>query len=170
MQVGNQALQTAYTPRPWSHDLQWIQSTLDQLERKLSEEISCGNVVVDGVVVRIGDDATFASDSNRLSARAKDILDNIANVITGIKGRIVVSGHTNDGSLKGSPFTSIWELSASRAATVVEFLISAGKVESNRVMAQGLANSRPLSEALTPAAKAANRRVEILVTRSREAQ
>ena len=176
MQVGNQALQTASTPRDdlGDHDLQWIQSTLDKLERTLYEEISGGNVVVedvvDGVVVRIGDDTTFASGSNRLSARVKDILDNIANVITGIEGRIVVSGHTNDESLKGSPFTSIWELSASRAATVVEFLISAGKVESNRVMAQGFANSRPLSEGLTPATKAANRRVEILVTRSREAQ
>lgn len=176
MQVGNQALQTASTPRYdlGDHDLQWIQNTLDQLERTLSEEISGGNVVVedvvDGVVVRIGDDTTFASGSNRLSARAKDILDNVANVITGIEGRVVVSGHTNDESLKGSSFTSNWELSASRAATVVDFLVSAGKVESNRVMAQGFANSRPLSEALTPAAKAANRRVEILVTRSREAQ
>ena len=165
MQVGNQALQTASTPRYdlGDHDLQWIQNTLDQLERTLSEEISGGNVVVedvvDGVVVRIGDDTTFASGSNRLSARAKDILDNVANVITGIESRVVVSGHTNDESLKGSSFTSNWELSASRAATVVDFLVSAGKVESNRVMAQGFANSRPLSEALTLATKAANRRV-----------
>ncbi len=176
LQLGNQALQTANTPRDdlGDHDLQWIQNTLDQLERSLAEEISGGNVevedVVDGVVVRIGDDTTFPSGSNQLSARAKDILDSVANVITGIEGRVVVSGHTDDESLKGSRFTSIWELSASRAATVVEFLITVGKVEGNRIMAQGFANSRPLNEGLTPAAEAANRRVEILVTRSREAQ
>ena len=42
------------------------------------------------------------------------------------------------------------------------------QVESSRMMAQGLADSRPLNDGLNPADRAANQRVEILVTKSRE--
>lgn len=174
LQLGTERIQTSDTPRDdlGNHDLRWIQNTLDKFERSLSSEIAAGYVVVedivDGVVVRMGDVTAFAPGSSRLSAGAKEILDSVADIITKIEGRIVVSGHANDESLDGSQFTSIWELSASRAASVVQYLSAVGKVKRRRIIAQGFADSRPLNDALTPAARAENRRVEILVTRSRE--
>ena len=174
LQLGRDALQSSETPQDdlGNHDLQWIQTTLDKLERALYSEIADGQVVVedvvDGVVVRMQEVTAFRSGSSTLSARAEEILDRVANVVTGLEGRVVVSGHADDEALENSRFTSIWELSSARAATVVAFLIKIGKVDRTRIMAQGFADIRPINQGLTPAAHAENRRVEILVTQSRE--
>lgn len=153
-------------------DIQWIQNTLDELEMMLADEIRAGNVdvadVVDGVVVRLGNISTFRTASSDLSPKSEHVLDRILNVIMKISGRVVVSGHTGSEPLDSSRFKSNWDLSSARAASVVEYFAKSGKIDSKRMMAQGLADSRPLNEGMNPRDRAANRRVEILVTKSRE--
>lgn len=174
LELGRSQQSTSDVARDDSGDrnIQWIQNALDELEATLAHEIQAGEVtvedVVDGVVVRLGNLTAFKRGSSRLSLDAKDSLGRIANVILGIEGRVVVSGHTGDEPLQWSRFTSKWDLSAARAAAVVDFLAKSGQVESSRMMAQGLADSRPLNDGLNPADRAANQRVEILVTKSRE--
>ena len=60
-------------------------------------------------------------------------------------------------------FASNWELSSSRAITVVKLLIAEG-VPANRIAATGFGDNQPLDGGDTPDAFARNRRIEIRLT------
>jgi chemotaxis protein MotB len=74
-----------------------------------------------------------------------------------------VDGHADRQPLSSSRFASNWELSASRAITVVKLLISDG-IAPDRLAATAFAEYQPLEPSDTPDAYAKNRRIEIRLT------
>jgi len=103
-----------------------------------------------------------------------DILRKIANALkkSPIESRLEVVGHTDRGNvLPGSNlskrFTSNWELSAGRAATIVRYLIDFG-LAPERFFVEGRAEYEPIESNDTPAGRAYNRRVEIYVSVDRD--
>jgi chemotaxis protein MotB len=75
-----------------------------------------------------------------------------------------VDGHTDDRPLSGAGrFRDNWELSASRAISVVKFLIANG-VPANRLVAAGFGEYQPLDETGTQEARDRNRRIELKLT------
>jgi chemotaxis protein MotB len=62
-----------------------------------------------------------------------------------------------------SPFKSNWELSASRAISVVQYLISKG-VSPQRLVAAGFGEFQPIDPATTEDAFSRNRRIELKLT------
>jgi len=75
-----------------------------------------------------------------------------------------VDGHTDDRPLSGTGrFRDNWELSASRAISVVKFLIANG-VPANRLVAAGFGEYQPLDETGTQEARDRNRRIELKLT------
>ena len=75
-----------------------------------------------------------------------------------------VDGHTDDRPLSGTGrFRDNWELSASRAISVVKFLIANG-VPANRLVAAGFGEYQPLDEGDTQEARDRNRRIELKLT------
>jgi chemotaxis protein MotB len=75
-----------------------------------------------------------------------------------------VDGHTDDRPLSGAGrFRDNWELSASRAISVVKFLIANG-VPANRLVAAGFGEYQPLDEGDTQEARDRNRRIELKLT------
>ena len=74
-----------------------------------------------------------------------------------------VLGHTDSRPIHSPRFRNNWELSAARAASVIEALIRLGKIRPQQARAVGLADTRPLDPRPLPEAWRKNRRVEILV-------
>ncbi|MBM3505689.1 MAG: hypothetical protein FJX65_17715 [Alphaproteobacteria bacterium] len=124
-------------------------------------------VVTEGnaTVVRFGSGNTsfFAPASERPSAEMRPILQRIAAVLQENPGRIVVQGHTDDVHVNTERFRSNWDLSTARAAAVVTELMGFAKIDSQRIVVQGYAETRPLVPNDSPANRAVNRRVEIHV-------
>ena len=73
-----------------------------------------------------------------------------------------VDGHADRQPTTGR-FASNWELSASRAITVVKLLAAEG-IPANRLAATGFGDNQPLDPADTPEAYARNRRIELRLT------
>jgi chemotaxis protein MotB len=73
-----------------------------------------------------------------------------------------VDGHADHQPTTGR-FASNWELSASRAITVVKLLVAEG-VPANRLAATGFGDNQPLDPSDTPEAYARNRRIELRLT------
>jgi chemotaxis protein MotB len=73
-----------------------------------------------------------------------------------------VDGHADRQPTTGR-FASNWELSASRAITVVKLLVAEG-IPANRLAATGFGDNQPLDPADTPEAYAKNRRIELRLT------
>jgi chemotaxis protein MotB len=74
-----------------------------------------------------------------------------------------VDGHTDIRPISGAQFKSNWELSAARAISVVQYLISKG-VSPQRLVAAGFGEFQPIDTALTEDAFSRNRRIELKLT------
>jgi chemotaxis protein MotB len=74
-----------------------------------------------------------------------------------------VDGHTDVRPISSPLFKSNWELSAARAISVVQYLVSLG-VPAQRLVAAGFAEFQPLDTAATEDAYKRNRRIELKLT------
>ena len=75
-----------------------------------------------------------------------------------------VDGHTDNTPITGAgPYRSNWELSAARAVSVVQYLISKG-VEPDRLAAAGFGEFQPIDQGTDEEARAHNRRIELKLT------
>lgn len=112
-------------------------------------------------------DILFPSGSAQLTeggeaelARVADALLEIANDIPDdIDWILRVDGHTDVRPIS-TTYASNWHLSAARAITVVNFFEARG-IPSNRLVAAGFGEHRPIADGDTEEAYAANRRIEI---------
>lgn len=111
--------------------------------------------------------SNFASDSAKLSARARQQLTRFANTVKASKvspSKVSIIGHTDS---RGSTAYN-QKLSVKRAKSVANFLASQGlKMGSNVLRVGGKGESQPIASNKTKAGRAANRRVAISVTGQR---
>lgn len=95
----------------------------------------------------------------------RQFLTNLAKIIKQTPYRVNVVGHTDDYPINTSEFPSNWELSVTRAARVVRYLVDQGGVDPNRFTVMGRSEFDPLLPNADDQARAQNRRVEIIITR-----
>jgi chemotaxis protein MotB len=126
----------------------------------------------------VGDRFVFQSelffDSGTASLRPEGTaeLDKIASAVLDLQKQIPseinwvlrVDGHTDTRALSAaSQFKSNWELSAARAISVVQYLISKG-VPPQRLVAAGFGEFQPIDPGTTDEAFNRNRRIELKLT------
>lgn len=114
------------------------------------------------VVTIVTDEVLFDLGSAGLRPAGRAVLDGIAPALVPLPNPVTVEGHTDDLPIRGGRFPSNWELSAERATTVLRYLIESHRLPPKRLSAAGYADQRPLV-ANTPALRATNRRVEVIV-------
>jgi chemotaxis protein MotB len=98
-------------------------------------------------------------------------LDGLASALTELERKIPgeiawvlrVDGHTDIRPTTGLTFKSNWDLSAARAISVVQYLISKG-VSPQRLVAAGFGEFQPIDPEPTEAAFSRNRRIELKLT------
>ena len=117
-----------------------------------------------GVVIRFQDSVLFPKSKADLYPESKMILAGLAEIMKEIKNPIRIEGHTDDLPINTVRFPSNWELSTSRATTVLRFLIAEG-VQGENLSAVGYGEFRPLVPNLTEAERKKNRRVDIVLLR-----
>jgi chemotaxis protein MotB len=124
-----------------------------------------------GLVIRVlTDSLLFASGQATLETRAFGLLTEIASLLNVDQTHpISVEGNTDNVPIHSAQFPSNWQLSTTRASTVVEYLIAHG-VGANRLTASGNAEQRPIDSNATAAGRARNRRVEIVMRRLHSAE
>lgn len=121
-------------------------------------------VMTQGVVVQmLADKAYFANDSATLGPIGDRIVDVIASVLRTIPNDVSVQGYTDSVPIIGGPFTSNWELSAVRAANVVQRLSTTDGITKNRLSAIGYATTHPAAPNTTASNQAKNRRIDVIV-------
>jgi chemotaxis protein MotB len=74
-----------------------------------------------------------------------------------------VDGHTDTRPIATAQFPSNWELSAARAISVVQYLISRG-LKPDRLVAAGFGEFQPLDTSGSDEAFSRNRRIELKLT------
>lgn len=115
------------------------------------------------VSFRISSEILFASGEADLTPEGQAVVSQLLPVLQQAgTHKIIVEGHTDNLPIQTVRFPSNWELAAGRAGSVVRHLHSRG-VAAARMKAIGYADTAPLADNDTPAGRAANRRVEIIL-------
>ncbi len=138
-----------------------------KLVEKLKAMIDSGKLAVQvrngKMLVKLQNDILFPSGSAGVKPEGKDVLGQLAQVLSGVAERnFQVTGHTDNVPIHSTQFTSNWELSTQRAINVVNILVAAG-LDPKRVSAAGYAEFDPVAPNDTPENKERNRRIEIVV-------
>ncbi|GJL98928.1 MAG: hypothetical protein DHS20C07_06080 [Methyloligella sp.] len=113
----------------------------------------------------------FTSGSDELNPAGQIEMSKLASAVNEIRQKIPgnikwvlrIDGHTDRQPINTPRFPSNWELSSSRATSVVRYLINEG-VPANRLVAAGFGENHPLDTSNSPEAFAKNRRIELKLT------
>jgi type VI secretion system protein ImpK len=129
----------------------------------LKPEIAAGLVEVqdlaDRSIVTIKGDGFFEPGSTEIAFGVRTLLPRISEALGQLPGQVLVTGHTDNQPIRTLRFPSNWHLSQQRADAVRHEL--SRTVQSQRLRAEGRADSEPVTDNDGPAGRSRNRRVEI---------
>ena len=115
------------------------------------------------VEIAINAKILFRSGDAHLLPDSTSVLDQVAVALKNYSTHdILVEGHTDSTPISTAKYESNWELSSARAGAVVRFFVDKG-IEPHRLAAIGRSDNIPLMIGDDAVARAANRRVTILV-------
>ena len=147
-------------------------SKTPRLARFLEPEIRQGLVTVtdeaDRSTVRLRGDSFFGSGSAEPMAQSLPVLVRIGQALAEVKGEVLITGHSDNQPIRSMRYPSNWHLSAARADAVKAALVAL--VDPARMRSDGKADAEPVAPNDSPANRARNRRVEIVLLSPPEAR
>jgi len=139
------------------------------LEERLKQEIDDKSVRLEmaqkGLAIIFLTEVLFDSGKSDIKQDVFPSLNKIAVVLKeNVEDRnIGIEGHTDNEPIKHSKWKSNWELSTSRATSVLHYLVDTKGINPKRVAAIGYGEYRPVSSNDTASGRRQNRRVEIVI-------
>jgi len=146
--------------------VQNLDTTFEQLNKSLAELIRKGQVNVSlqslGVVIDINETLLFNSGKADLMPAALPVIDQIAKILADLRYQIQVNGFTDNVPIHNAQFDSNWDLSATRAISVVKRFVAEG-IDPTLLVGAGFGEYHPVQPNNTAEGRSANRRVSIVV-------
>lgn len=116
-----------------------------------------------GVVLQLQDSLLFDSGSSALRPAARKELLTLASELSRLGQPLRIEGHTDNVPVRGSGYTSNWDLSAARATSVLRFLLDTTSLSPTRLSVAGYGEFRPIASNQSASGRAKNRRVDIVI-------
>ena len=118
------------------------------------------------VYVSMDEKLLFASGKWEVQGEGKAALKELAAILeTENSINVLIEGHTDNVPFNGNgQVKDNWDLSVMRATAVVKLLLASGNIDPQRISASGRGEFFPIDTDNTPAARAKNRRTEIILT------
>lgn len=117
----------------------------------------------DGIYLDIQESILFESGEAALKDGGKQALDSLIDLLTINDHDIVIEGYTDNVPIQSVEYPSNWELSTSRALSVVYYLIDEKDIAPTRLSARGYGEYSPVVPNNTAENRAKNRRVNIVL-------
>ncbi|HXC30279.1 MAG TPA: flagellar motor protein MotB [Stellaceae bacterium] len=156
----------AKTQQEVAERVKGLDEAYQQLSKSLASMIRKGEVNVSlqslGVVIDINEVLLFHSGKADLTPDALPLIDQIAKILADLQYQIQVNGFTDNVPIHTAQFDSNWDLSATRAISVVKRFVAAG-IDPTLLVGAGFGEYHPVALNNTTEGKSANRRVSIVV-------
>ncbi len=160
--------------RPTPEEEEEIRKEAEKIRDALNVEIEQGLIEVETagrrIVIRIREKGSFPSGSAQLIKPFRKVIDKMVKALEATHGTIVVAGHTDNRPIHTERFRSNWELSASRAVTVIHELLKSGKLDEKRFRIAAFGDTKPIADNRTPEGRARNRRVEVTLVYGKDSE
>lgn len=141
--------------------------SLQQLNEQLKREIEAGRLEVKlerrGLVISLKEAAFFPPGNDAIETGALPTLETIAAELKRTPNPIRLEGHTDSVPINTERFRSNWHLSCSRAVSMLQLFSERFDIPAERMGVAGFADTAPVAANDTPAGRAKNRRVDIVV-------
>tara|TARA_R100000750_G_C2330019_1_gene89793 strand:- start:53 stop:847 length:795 start_codon:yes stop_codon:yes gene_type:complete len=116
------------------------------------------------VMISISDKLLFNTASYKVSSKANNILQKLADVINSEPSiEVMVEGHTDSRSINTGKITDNWDLSVLRATSVVRKLQKDYNVAPEKLIASGRSFYLPVADNESPESRSKNRRTRIII-------
>jgi chemotaxis protein MotB len=149
-----------------------IKKDSELLQVTLKEEITQGlidmKVTQKRIILMVREKGSFPSGSAQVIDAFKPVVGKISRVFSDFDGIIIVSGHTDNVPISTYRFRSNWELSSSRAVSVIHELAKDSRLKDKRFEIAAFADTRPVDSNDSASGRAKNRRVEIMMDYSKK--
>jgi len=152
-----------------SRELDELSQTKRLLEERLDQEIKDKQVRLEmmekGLVITFVADVLFDSGKAAIRSEAYPSLDKVAVVLKENvpELNVGIEGHTDNEPIRFSGWKSNWELSTSRALSVLHYLVNKKGIAPQRLSAIGYGEYRPVASNDTKEDRRLNRRVEVVI-------
>ena len=148
-----------------------LKSTYEELVSHLKKQIVNQEVAIktfeEKISVTFVDRIVFELGESEISPEGREILGKIGQTLKDVQGKLIrVVGHTDDVPILPKyhyKFPSNWELSAARAASVVNYLQKDLGLDPRKLEAVGRSFYDPIASNETDEGRAQNRRVNIII-------
>ncbi|MFC1748097.1 OmpA family protein [Pseudomonadota bacterium] len=148
---------------------QTLRDSLAPILEKWNKEDGLKDVSVNykenAVELRLSSKVLFPSAGAKFSAQGVKAIASVAKLLRNNDFIVTVEGHSDNIPMASQRFASNWELSSSRASTVVRQLIEEG-VPASRLRAIGYADTKPIADNSTAEGRSTNRRVVFVLEQS----
>ncbi len=142
-----------------SHNLKKSISNLDENGDDVTVDID--DTVV---MISVSDKLLFNSGSYRVSSKANNLLQKLAEVINSEPSmEVMIEGHTDARTINTAVLTDNWDLSVKRATSITRLLQNKYKVAPEKLIASGRSSYKPLTSNDTKEGRAKNRRTRIVL-------
>ncbi|WNH08863.1 flagellar motor protein MotB [Thalassobellus suaedae] len=116
------------------------------------------------VMISIADNMLFNTGSYRLSSKADNILQKLADVINSEPSLdVMVEGHTDSRTIKTANIADNWDLSVLRSTSVVRKLQEKYNVAPEKLIAAGRSSYQPIADNDSSENRSKNRRTRIII-------
>ncbi|GEM_PF-29188 len=165
--VDNASLEELVRAKAEAERRKKLEHSAKLISNALGREIRQGSVDVETegkkIIIRVREKASFGSGRADLKGSFRPILGKVAKILKDSEGKIIIAGHTDNIPIYTERFRSNWELSSARAVSVAHEMMLATDIPSSRFLIEGYADTKPMVPNDTPANRAKNRRVEIIL-------
>ncbi len=152
-------------------EIRRLTKTQEELSQSLKDEIAKGNIKIqqvrDRLTINMVDRVLFDSGRAEIKPAGLKVLKQVSDVLNKITDKqIRIEGHTDNVPISTKlqdKFKTNWELSTTRATTVVRYLIDQGGVQPQSLSAVGYADTHPIESNDSEQGRSSNRRIEIVL-------
>ena len=140
----------------------------ESLDEEIRQDLIDIKVTKDRIILLVREKGSFTSGSAEVIEPFKVVATKIGKVFKDFKGIIIVSGHTDNVPINTYRFRSNWELSSSRAVSVIHELGKESMLKDKKFEIAAYADTRPVDSNETFIGRSKNRRVEIMMDYSKK--
>ena len=144
-----------------------VKDAVAEIEQEIEAQDQQDNVEVmqgpEGVIIRIRDQALFATGKADLKPEILPLLNTIGAVISRMPNAVEIEGHTDNVPISNDEFGNNHWLSSARALQVLDVFANEVGIKPQRLSAVGHGQFKPLVENDSPENRSQNRRVEIKI-------
>ena len=121
-----------------------------------------------GLVIRVSDQFFFQTGEAAIRPEVLPFLKSLGQILQGVDNPIRIEGHTDNVPIKTAQFPSNWELSTTRATTIIRYFLNNFQFNPEMLSAAGYGEFRPVAANDSPEGRDQNRRVDVVILNSQE--